>query len=125
VHKVLVVDDEENFLKLYRMELGSEGYEVRIADSGEAAVQSVNEQMPDLVVLDVKMKGKDGLETLSELKQKNKKLPVILNTAYNTYKSNFESWLAEDYVVKSADLSELKHKIRELLGIDGTRHKRS
>ena len=63
------------------------------------------------------MTGKDGLQTLSELKRQNRDLPVILNTAYNTYKNNFESWLAEDYVVKSADLSELKHKIRELLKI--------
>jgi DNA-binding response OmpR family regulator len=117
VRKVLVVDDEENFLKLYRMELASEGYEVKVASSGEAAIESVAAEMPDLVVLDVKMTGKDGLQTLSELKQQNKHLPVILNTAYNTYKSNFESWLAEDYVVKSADLSELKRKIRELLKV--------
>ncbi len=115
--KVLVVDDEANFLKLYSMELGGEGYEVRVAGSGEEALDLVDQDMPDLVVLDVKMNGMDGLETLSELKQKNKELPVILNTAYNTYKDNFQSWLAEDYVVKSADLTELKQKIRNLLKI--------
>ncbi|MBD3217124.1 MAG: response regulator [candidate division Zixibacteria bacterium] len=115
--RVLIVDDEENFRKLYSMELTSEGYDVSLADSGQAAIRSVSEEAPDIVVLDVKMSGKDGLETLSELKKKNKALPVILNTAYNSYKNNFQSWLAEDYVIKSADLSELKMKIRNLLKI--------
>jgi DNA-binding response OmpR family regulator len=115
--KILVVDDEDNFLKLYQMELGAEGYEVSVASSGEAALKSLDDKMPDLVVLDVKMVGMDGLETLLELKQRKKGLPVILNTAYSIYKNNFQSWLAEDYVVKSMDLGELKQKIRELLQI--------
>jgi DNA-binding response OmpR family regulator len=115
--KVLVVDDEENFRKLYSMELESEGYDVALACSGEDAIESVTRDMPDIVVLDVKMSGLDGIETLSELKKKNKTLPVILNTAYSSYKNNFQSWLAEDYVIKSADLRELKNKIRELLKI--------
>jgi DNA-binding response OmpR family regulator len=115
--RILVVDDEENFRKLYSMELRSEGYDVSLADSGQAAIQSVSEEMPDIVILDVKMSGKDGLETLSELKKQNKGLPIILNTAYSSYKNNFQSWLAEDYVIKSVDLNELKMKIRSLLKI--------
>jgi DNA-binding response OmpR family regulator len=115
--RVLIVDDEENFRKLYSMELSSEGYDVSVADSGQSALESVSEEVPDIIVLDVKMPGKDGLETLSELKKKNKAMPVILNTAYSSYKNNFQSWLAEDYVVKSADLSELKTKIKNLLKI--------
>lgn len=115
--RILVVDDEENFRKLYSMELSSEGYDVSLADSGQAALQSVSEEMPDIVILDVKMTGKDGLETLSELKKQNKGLPIILNTAYSSYKNNFQSWLAEDYVIKSVDLRELKMKIRSLLKI--------
>jgi two-component system, response regulator, stage 0 sporulation protein F len=115
--KILVVDDEENFRKLYSLELQSEGYDVALASSGEDAIESVDRDMPDVVVLDVKMTGKDGIETLSELKKKNKALPVILNTAYSSYKNNFQSWLAEEYVIKSADLRELKDKIRELLRI--------
>lgn len=113
--RVLVVDDEENILKLYKMELTSEGFDVDLASSGDQALLRLKEGLPDIVVLDVKMDDKDGLETLSLVKQKYNNLPVILNTAYNTYKNNFQSWLAEDYVVKSADLSELKNKIREIL----------
>lgn len=115
--KILVVDDEENFRKLYSLELQSEGYDVSLACSGEDAIESVDRDMPDIVVLDVKMTGKDGIETLSEIKKKNKTLPVILNTAYSSYKNNFQSWLAEEYVIKSADLRELKDKIRELLRV--------
>jgi two-component system, response regulator, stage 0 sporulation protein F len=117
MHKVLVVDDEENILKLYSMELGMEGFDVRVANCGEDAIQSVKDDIPDIVVLDVQMNDKDGLEVLAELKVECKDLPIVLNTAYSTYKNNFQSWLAEDYVVKSADLSELKQKIREILRI--------
>ncbi|MBD3382180.1 MAG: response regulator [candidate division Zixibacteria bacterium] len=113
--RVLVVDDEENILKLYKMELTSEGFDVDLASSGDQALVRLEEGLPDIIVLDVKMDDKDGLETLSQVKQKYSDLPVILNTAYNTYKNNFQSWLAEDYVIKSADLSELKNKIREIL----------
>lgn len=112
---ILVVDDEVNFIKLYEMELGVEGYNVRSAESGEAAVESVMAEMPDLVVLDIKMTGMDGLETLNELKRINKDLPIILSTAYSSYKSNFVTWLADAYIVKSADMSELKQTIKELL----------
>ena len=112
---VLVVDDEENFVRLYEMVLEAEGYEIRSADSGEAAVESIQAEMPDLVVLDIKMAGMDGLETLNEIKRINRDLPVILSTAYSTYKSNFTTWLADAYVVKSPDMTELKHTVKELL----------
>jgi len=55
------------------------------------------------------------LETLSLLKRQNKDLPVILNSAYSTYKNNFQTWLADAYLVKSSNLDELKEKIRDLL----------
>lgn len=115
--RVLVVDDEENILKLYQMELVSEGFEVCLASSGDLALQELDNSKPDIVVLDVKMEGTDGLQTLSKMKSRYNDLPVILNTAYNTYKNDFQSWLAEGYVVKSADLTELKSKIREILKI--------
>jgi DNA-binding response OmpR family regulator len=91
---------------------------VVLASSGQEALNQIdNEKYPDLVILDIKMEDKDGLEVLDELRGKHKGLPVILNSAYSTYKNDFTSWLADAYLVKSPDLSELKEKVRELLTV--------
>jgi two-component system response regulator (stage 0 sporulation protein F) len=112
---ILVVDDEDHIRKLYEKELSEEGYQVRTTKSGEEAL-SIAQNLPlDLVILDIKMQGQNGLEILNDLKKINQKTPVILNSAYTTYKSDFQSWLADAYLVKSPNLHELKKKIRELL----------
>jgi DNA-binding response OmpR family regulator len=59
----------------------------------------------------------DGLEVLENIRTETNKVPVILNSAYSTYKNNFTSWLADAYLVKSSNLSELKDKVRELLTV--------
>jgi two-component system response regulator (stage 0 sporulation protein F) len=114
---ILIVDDEPHILELYQKELGDEGYEIRAATDGEEALTIAKNEDISLVVLDIKMDKKDGLSTLVELKRAKKDLPVILNSAYSTYKSNFQSWLADDYVVKSSNLDELKNKIEGLLSL--------
>ena len=113
--KILVVDDEVNQGLLYEQELTDEGYEVDVANSGQRALALVKEKNYDLVVLDIGMPYMDGLETLGKMLSMDNRLPVILNTAYPSYKDNFMSWAAEDYVVKSSDLTELKQKIGEVL----------
>ena len=113
--RILIVDDEENIRKLYAEELRADGYEVSVADSGDSALESMQAESPDLVVLDIEMADVDGLDVLSSLKEIDRDLPVVLNSAYTTYKTDFKSWLADAYVVKSSDTEELKTKIRELL----------
>ncbi len=115
--RILIVDDEENIRKLYAEELRADGYEVSVADSGDSALESMQAEPPDLVVLDIEMADVDGLDVLSSLKEKDRDLPVVLNSAYTVYKNDFKSWLADAYVVKSSDTEELKTKIRELLAI--------
>jgi DNA-binding response OmpR family regulator len=113
--KILIVDDEMNQGLLYEQELMDEGYDVDVANSGEKALNMVKEKTYDLVVLDIGMPYMDGLETLGKMLSMDNRLPVILNTAYPSYKDNFMSWAADAYVVKSSDLTELKEKIRESL----------
>lgn len=114
---ILIVDDEPHILELYQKELKEEGYEIRATTDGEEAIRIAKAEDINLVILDIKMDKKDGLGTLAELKRAKKDLPVILNSAYSTYKSNFQSWLADDYVVKSSNLDELKNKIEGLLSL--------
>ena len=117
--KILVVDDEEDIRLLYREELSEEGYEVILASNGKEALEAFRNETPDLIVLDIKMPIMDGLEALGKIIRMERQVPVILNTAFHGYKDDFMSWAADAYIVKSADLSQLKGKISELLDRSG------
>ena len=114
-YTILVVDDEENIRWLYKEELEEEGYIIKAAASGEEALQMVPENKPDLVVMDIKMPGISGVDTLIKIKEIDKNIPVILCSAYSDYKQDFSTWASDAYVVKAASLDELKKAIREVL----------
>ncbi len=117
MYKILLVEDEPYLLELYREELQDDGYEVLTTMDGEEAILKTKKELPDLVILDIKIKKLHGLEVLKKIKEFNKDLPVILNSAYETFKSDFSSWIADAYLIKSSNLSELKEKVRDLLVI--------
>ncbi len=114
--KILVVDDEESIRELYRAELADEGYEVDLAADGRQALRRLDAFRPDLVTLDVKMPGIDGLETLRRIREKNATIPVILVTAFGEFKQDFNTWASDAYIVKSHDTTELKETVRKLMG---------
>ncbi|MBW1975476.1 MAG: response regulator [Deltaproteobacteria bacterium] len=109
--KILVVDDEEHIRMLYAEELTDVGYEVVTADSGYKLLERIEEEKPDLVILDIKLVDYNGLDLLQDIRAKFYDLPVILSTAYDTFKEDTKSLAADYYVVKSFDLTELKKKI--------------
>ncbi len=113
--KILDVEDEESLRLLYQEELKNEGYEVVTVESGEEAIEILEKNNIDLVVLDIRLTGINGLEALEEMLLKNRNLKVIINTAYANYKDDFSSWLADAYLIKSSDLTELKETIKNLL----------
>lgn len=112
---ILVVDDEEHICELYKGELEDEGYEVTVAHSGKEALAVVDSNPPDLIVLDIRMPGMDGIETLEKLIGSDRGIPIILNTAYSHYQDDFTTWGADSYVVKSSDTTKLKAEIKRLL----------
>jgi DNA-binding response OmpR family regulator len=109
--KILIVDDEEHIRFLYSEELTEAGYEVITADSGLGLLERIEEEKPDLVVLDIKMVDYNGLDLLQDIRNKFYNLPVVLCTAYDTFKEDMKSIAADFYVIKSFDLTELKNKI--------------
>jgi len=113
---VLLVEDDKNQLLLYKQELSQEGYNIITAQDGQEAMKRVNEQFPDLIVMDINMPKMSGIESMSKILEKHKKIPIIINTAYSSWKDNFMSWSADAYIIKSSDLTELKNKIKELIG---------
>jgi two-component system response regulator (stage 0 sporulation protein F) len=113
--KIMIVDDEEHIRFLYSEELADEGYEVVTQDSGNQLMERIEEENPDLIVLDIKMVDYNGLDLLQDIRNKYYDMPVILCTAYDTFKEDMKSIAADFYVIKSFDLTELKNKIKMAL----------
>jgi DNA-binding NtrC family response regulator len=113
--RLLVVDDEANIRLLYAEELKDEGYEVVTAANITEAMDRLQEGTFDLAVLDIKLKNESGIELLQKLVKERHNMPVILCSAFSCYKDDFSAWLADGYVVKSGDLTELKHEIARVL----------
>ena len=113
--RILLVDDEDGIQMLYREEFEDEGYLVDSAVNGDDALAKFRLNPPDLVVLDINMPGMNGIEVLRQMKEMRANLPVILSSAYQEYKQDFGSWASDAYVVKSANMDELKATVRRLL----------
>jgi CheY-like chemotaxis protein len=112
---ILVVDDDASIRLLLEEELRAEGYEVAVAANGEEALQWISENQPDLVTLDIKMPGMMGLEVLRRIKQERPDLPVVMVTAYSSFRHDHDAEPADAYEVKSSDLAPLKRTIGRLL----------
>ena len=113
--RLLFVDDEESIRVLYEVEFSDRGHELFFAASGEEALDLFEQYKPDLVVMDIRMPGMDGLEAMSRLVAQNNKLQVIINSAFPHHKEDFSSWLADAFLVKSMDMGELRETIEEKL----------
>lgn len=113
--KILIVDDEDGIRMLYKMELEDDGYEVVTLPDGKDLLKVVETEKPDCIILDIKMKEFNGLDLLQEIRNKHYNMPVILNSAYSSFKVDLKAVAADYYVVKSSDLSELKEKLKVAL----------
>ena len=116
--RILVVDDEEHIRLFYREELSGEGHKVWTVATGHELLERIRHIKPEVVVLDIRLVDYDGLELLQEIRNQYHDLPVILCTAYDTYKEDLKSMAADYYVVKSFDLAQLKRAIEKALEAD-------
>jgi len=114
--KLLIVEDEKNLCVLYKEELTKEGYKVTAVMDADAALELVKKHKFDLIITDIRMPVKNGIDLITQIMALRKDIPIIINTAYQSYKHDFMTWAADAYVVKSASLDELKSKIKELVG---------
>ncbi len=112
--KVLVVDDEPDFLKLIKRRLGKRNIDVHVAESGQQALDFLSESTADVVVLDVKMPGMSGIETLKEVRRRHNEIEVIMLTGHGSMQSGIEgiSHGAYDYMLKPFSIDDLLERIR-------------
>ncbi len=109
--KILIVDDEKSIRTLCAEELEDEGYEVIATGKCQDVLELIASTRPAAVVLDIRMEDCNGLDLLQEIHNAYHDLPVILNTAYDSYREDVKSVAADHYVVKSFDMAELKVKL--------------
>ena len=107
---ILVVDDDDSHRTMLRTLIGGWGYAVSEADDGSTAIQMVQEQSYDLVLMDVRMVNVSGLEALDEIKAYNPAIPVIIMTAYSSVDTAVDALKqgAHDYLTKPLDFEKLK-----------------
>lgn len=113
--RVLLVDDEEDFLATLSERLETRGLTVSTVTKGEDAVTTVDKQNFDLIILDLAMPGIDGLETLKRIKAKQPDAEVIILSGQGSIKTSIEAMKlgAEDFLQKPVDISELMDKISD------------
>jgi two-component system response regulator CpxR len=113
--KVLLVDDEKDFVEVLAERLQNRGFDVRQAFNGEDAINLLNQQDADVVILDVLMPGKDGVQTLSEIKQLKPLTEVIMLTGYGTIETAIQGMKfgAYDYLMKPTETEDLVVKINK------------
>ena len=113
--KVLVVDDEKDFVEMFSLRLKEVGIPVMAAYSGQECMDVLTKSDIDVVILDIKMPGMDGIETLREIKKRHPLVEVILLTGHGAVDTAVEGMKsgAFDYLNKPADFDDLVHKLQE------------
>ena len=115
--KILVVDDEPDILEFLEVILEEEGYAVLTSDKGEFLEQLHNGGLPDLILVDVLLSGKDGREIVKHLKsqEETKPIPVIMFSAHPSAERTAREAGAEDFVAKPFEIDELLAKVAKYL----------
>jgi CheY-like chemotaxis protein len=111
MNKILIVDEEDAIRMLYQEELEEDGYDLTATEDYDALLEIIAEKQPDLVVLDVKRNGSNGLDILQEIRTAFSDIPIILCTAYDALRYDAKIAAANYFMIKSWDLSRLKHAV--------------
>lgn len=115
--KLLIVDDEVEICDFLKSFFEERNYDVRVASSGQSALKAVEEFKPQVMLLDIKMPGMDGIQVLGEVKKKFPRTKVIMVTALET-RDKIEECLrlgADNYITKPLSLEYLENDVREKL----------
>lgn len=118
-NRILLVDDEIDFLEMFKTRLEANDFEVITASNGEDAIRLVKEVKPDALLLDILMPGTDGLEVLRKIRLEDKHLPIFIITAFSN-EARFKlanQFNASGFIIKTADLKSELANIKNAIDI--------
>lgn len=113
--RVLIIDDDPSIQLLYQEELSEEGYDVIASEGEKGLLQLIAGSRPDIILLDIRLRGRNGLDLLQDIRNAFQRIPIILTTAYPAFELDPKSVAADAYVIKNSDLTELKQQIEKHL----------
>jgi len=126
-YKLLLVDDEMDIIDILKPRLAKEGYEVAVAFDGEEALKKVEEENPDIILLDLIMPKRNGFEVLKEIREKHKDKwrPIIIISAKNELESVQKCYdmEADHYLTKPCDINHVLRGIRTMISLMSARVK--
>lgn len=116
-YSLLIVDDQQGVRRLLYEAFSDEGYRVRMAAGGQEALLMASQEMPDIILLDIKMPVMNGLETLRELRKVNPDIPVLMMTAYGELEvvEGAKKLGVKHYLTKPFDLHEVSLLVKGIL----------
>lgn len=111
--KILIVDDEKDFVEMFSLRLTGQGEKVSTAYSGQEALDLLEKTQIDVVILDIRMPGMDGIETLKKIKAAHPLVEVIMLTGHGSTETAVEGMKAGafDYLMKPADFEDISKKL--------------
>ena len=111
--KILIVDDEKDFVEMFSLRLTGQGEKVSVAYSGQEALDLLEKTQIDVVILDIRMPGMDGIETLKKIKAAHPLVEVIMLTGHGSTETAVEGMKggAFDYLMKPADFEDISKKL--------------
>ena len=112
---IWIIDDDDQLRKSFNKLLTEEGYHVESAASGEACLEMIGKKVPDLIIIDVRLPGINGLETFQKIHQIDPKLPIVIMTAYGTTETAIEATKmgAFDYILKPFEIPDMLKLIKQ------------
>ncbi|MBU1707465.1 response regulator [bacterium] len=120
--KCLVVDDDTDMLQVLSGLVQVLGFQVITARDGDEAWELYKRELPNIVISDIHMPNRNGLLLMSDIRQHNSKIPVILITGYFQYRGILETHLPDAYLEKPFTISDLRQAIDQVLPLETVVH---
>ena len=115
LERILVVDGEKQLCKRYSSMLSAKGYSVTCANNGASALHKFKKSPPDLIIMDLVLPDCTGFDYLQKFIDVKRDVKVVINTDRSGFRADFHSWVADAFLTKSTDMTELTDTVETIL----------